>query len=112
MNLFVLGRFEVPRTWEKESRGLKPKSLKKRLEKVSRAQGPESLKKSLEKLFRDFFSDFRDPRPFRDFFETFWLRAPRLLFPGPRNLKGRFFLLKGMNLETKQYRLKCSIVLG
>ena len=35
------------------------------------------------------FSDFWDPAPgdfFRVFFETFWLRAARLLLRGPRNL--------------------------
>ena len=47
----------VPWTWEKESRGQKPKNLKKvsqkslkSLEEVSRARGPESLKKVSKKV--------------------------------------------------------------
>ena len=87
--------------------GPEAKKSQKSLEKVSRARGPESLKKVSKKVrkvkknfqnsffwlfgpFSRLFSDFRDPGPgrlFRDFFETFWLRAPRLLLPGPRNLK-------------------------
>ena len=35
----------------------------------------------------------RAGRLFRDFFETFWLLAPRLLLPGPRNLNGRGSIL-------------------
>ena len=34
--------------WERESRGPKPKSLKKSLEEVSRPRGPKGPKKSLE----------------------------------------------------------------
>ena len=106
---FTHYRFEVPWTWEKESRGPKPKSLKKVSKKVSRGRAPkvrkksrkrsEKSKKSLKmgfwRLFGPFsrlFSDFWDPGPgrlFRDFFETFWLLAPRLLLPGPRNLNYR-----------------------
>ena len=94
-------RLEVPWTWEKECRGPKPKSL----EKVSRGRVPkvrkksrkrsEKSKKSLKmgfwRLFGPFsriFQTFGTPGLFRDFFET-WLRAPRLLLPGPRNLKSR-----------------------
>ena len=82
---------EVPSAWEKESRGQKPKSLKK-VSKKSPGAGSQKSEKSLEKgrksqkkslkmgfwrLFGPFsrlFSDFWDPAPgdfFRDFFETF-----------------------------------------
>ena len=83
--------------------GPEAKKSRKSLEKVSRARGPESLKKVSKKvrkvkktiirlrfdfsnLSRDFFQTFGTPGP-GDFFETFFLRAPRLLLPGPRNLK-------------------------
>ena len=86
--------------------GPEAKKCQKSLEKVSRAQGPESPEKVSKKVrkvkkksengvfllfgpFSRLFSDFRDPGPgglFRDLLETFWLRAPRLLLPGPRNL--------------------------
>ena len=92
---------EVPWTWEKESRGQKPKSLKKVSKKSpgpgsqksekGLEKGPKSLQKPIFRLFFDFsrlFSDFWGPAPgdFSRFFETFWLRAPRLLLAGPRNL--------------------------
>ena len=82
--------FEVPWTWEKESRGPKQKSLKKVSKKVSRGRAPKVRKKSRKRsekskkglkmgfwrLFGPFsrlFSDFWGPAPgdfFRDFFET------------------------------------------
>ena len=84
------------------------KTSPKSLEKVSRAGGPKSPKKVSKKvrkvkrtlnmgfwrLFRPLnsrlFSDFWDPRPGRLYFSgllvTFWLFAPRLPLPGPRNL--------------------------
>ena len=100
-------KVEVPSAWEKESRGQKPKSLKKVSKKSPGAgsqkseksleKGPKSQKKSLKmgflETFRTFFETFfglLGPGPgrlFRDFFETFWLLAPRLLLPGRRNLK-------------------------
>ena len=94
----------------RESLGAKSQKLSpKSLEKVSKSLGLGSQKsgKSLEKGpksppkvrkwvfgdfsdgFRDFFRTFGTPtepgRPFRDFLETFWLLAPRLPLPGPRN---------------------------
>ena len=83
--------------------GPEAKKSPKSLEKVSRGSGPKSPKKVSKKVrkvsenpFSDFFFDFSDlfrdffrtfgPRPRETFFETFWLRAPRLLLPGPRNL--------------------------
>ena len=97
---------EVPWTWEKESRGQKPKSLKKVAKKSpgpgsqksekTREKGPKTLQKPIFGLFFWLFGPFSrlflgfwGPAPgdsFRDFFETFWLLAPRLLLPGPRNL--------------------------
>ena len=114
------GGVEVPWTWEKESRGQKPKSLKKVSKKVSWGRGPKvrkksrkrsekskiSLKNGFSETFRTFFETFSgllgpDPgRPFRDFFETFWLLALRLLLPGPRNLKG--------GAKKRAYPLYCS----
>ena len=87
------------------------KKSRKSLEKVSRPRGPKSPKKvskqvrkvskKSEKMgfwrlfgpFSRLFWTFGTPGPggpgrlFRDFLETFWLLAPRLLLPGPRNLK-------------------------
>ena len=106
-------RIGIPWAWEKESRGQKPKSLQKVSKKSPRGlPAPGSQKclqkgaKSLQKvwkwvfgdfsdLFRDFFRTFGTPGPggagrlFRDFLETFWLLAPRLLLPGPRNPNSR-----------------------
>ena len=81
-------RLEVPWTWERESRGQKPKGLQKSLEKVSRAGSPKSRnrsEKSKKCLKMGFFGLFGP------FLETFWLLAPRLPLPGPRNLKSRPF---------------------
>ena len=95
---------EVPWTWERGSRGQKPKSLQKR---ISGAWvGPKSpkkvrkIKKKSEKEwvfdFSDLFRDFSDWRFSRDFFESFWLLASRLPLPGPRpqhnSLKMSFLL--------------------
>ena len=84
--------------------GPEAKTSQKSLEKVSRARGSESLKKVSKKVrkvkkgsengfletsrtfFKTFFRLSGPGKLFRDFFETFWLRAPRLLLPGPRNL--------------------------
>ena len=90
--------FEVPWTWEKESRGPKPKSLKtsrKSLPGPGSRKSEKSLGKSPKTHFQTTFFDFLDL--FRDLFQTFgtrpretfsrpllrrfWLRAPRLLWP-------------------------------
>ena len=65
-----------------------------KVQKKSQKRSEKSLKTHFQTFWRLFvpfsrlFSDFWDPgagRLFRDFFETFWLLAPRLLLPGPRN---------------------------
>ena len=86
--------------------GPEAKKSQKSLEKSLPGPGPKSPEKVSKKVrkvkkksengfletFRSFFETFsgllgpRAGRLFRDFFETFWLRAPRLLLPGPRNL--------------------------
>ena len=86
----------------RESRGLSQKVSKK-----SPGPGSQKSEKSLEKspkrlqkpifgqffdfsgLFRDFFRTFGAAAGdfLRNSFETLWLRAPRLLLQGPRNLK-------------------------
>ena len=86
---------EVPWTWEKESRGQKPKSLQKVSKKspgASRPRGPKSPKKSRKRsekspkslrmgfleTFQTFFETFfgllgtRGRETPGDFFETFW----------------------------------------
>ena len=85
-----------------QASGPEAQKSRKSLEKVSQGRVPKVRKKSRKwsekskknlkmgfwRLFRTLsrlFSDFWDP----DFFETFWLRAPRLPVPGPRNLKSR-----------------------
>ena len=82
--------FEVPWTWdwEKESRGPKPKSLKKVSKKVSRSRGPKVRKKSRkrsEKSKKKSENGFSET--FRTFFETFF----GLLGPGPGRLFRDFF---------------------
>ena len=84
-----------PKSLEKVCRGLPapgPQKSENCLQK-----GPRSQRKSLQmgfwrlfgpfsRIFFDFWG-FGAGRLFRDFFQTFWLRAPRLPLPGPRNLK-------------------------
>ena len=71
---------EVPWTWEKDSRGPTPKSLKK-VSKKSPGAGPQKSGESLEKgpksQRKTLFFDFSDL--FRDFFRTFGAR-PRETF--------------------------------
>ena len=76
----------------KKSPGAGAQKSEKSLEK-----GPKSLRKPIFRLLFDFSDLLRDffrtfgPRPRETFFETFWLRAPRLLLPSPRNLNTRCF---------------------
>ena len=65
-----------------------------KVRKKSRKRSEKSPKTHFQTFWRLFgpfsrlFSDFWDPGTAPgDFFETFWLLAPRLLLPGPRNLK-------------------------
>ena len=82
---------KVSKKSRKKSPGAGAHKSEKSLEK-----GPKSQKRKSEngfsETFRTFFETFcglLGPGPgdfFRDFFETFWLFAPSLLLPGPRNL--------------------------
>ena len=110
----LLSRLEVPWTWEKQSRGQKPKSRQKVSKKSPGAGGSQKSEKGLEKgpkvsknklfqtfwrlfgrFFEAFFADFWDAgtgRPRETFSRLFGDLAPRLLLPGPRNLKSRILL--------------------
>ena len=74
----MLWRLEILWTWEKESRGQKPKSLKK----VSKSPAPLKSEKNLEKGPKsppqNPFSDFSDL--FQDFFRTFGARLFEIFF--------------------------------
>ena len=94
----------IPWTWRR-SLGAKSQKVSKKSRKTSRPRGPKSPKKVSKKVrkvskksengfletFRTFFEIFfgllgpMGREAPGDFFETFWLLAPRLLLPGPRN---------------------------
>ena len=73
------------------------KKVSKKVRKVKKKSENgflETFRTSFETFFRLSGPRARETfsRLFRDFFETFWLRAPRLLLPGPRdlNIKGHY----------------------
>ena len=102
---------EVLWTWERESPRRKPRSPKKCLEKPwpRGPKGPKIISEKARQVSKAPFSEIQTPlhltcrtlffktlcfRTFLDIlkgfagrlFETFWLQAPRLPLPGPRNL--------------------------
>ena len=92
---------------EKVSQGRAPKGQKK-----PRKRSEKSKKKSENgflETFRTFFETFSGllgprARRFRDFFETFWLLAPRLLLPGPWNLNPRGTLVMRTKSQKEPLR--------